>query len=216
LPRKSIAVYLVIFVMFLLSFLLKALSSSLPANYFFNLEILYYVTIICLVFFTVTRFEQEDLKSLGLDFHSPGPKIWLGLVIFAVWSLFTVIPLLFGINKNVLFSFRPSSLSVLLLFTIYDLIFVSFGEELVFRGFLLSRIEQITNSRVIAVIVSSVLFGLWHYPLNMDIVQVFTAIFIGLIFCTIKLKSKSQSITPLIIAHGLNDAFLLWLAFFIR
>lgn len=39
------------------------------------------------------------------------------------------------------------------------------GEELVFRGYLLERLEELSGSAVAAVVLSSALFGLWHLPI---------------------------------------------------
>jgi membrane protease YdiL (CAAX protease family) len=39
------------------------------------------------------------------------------------------------------------------------------GEELVFRGYLIERIEVLTGSSFLAIVSSSLLFGIWHLPL---------------------------------------------------
>ena len=39
------------------------------------------------------------------------------------------------------------------------------GEELAFRGYIIERVEDLTNSTAVAIIASSLLFAVWHLPL---------------------------------------------------
>jgi uncharacterized protein len=46
-----------------------------------------------------------------------------------------------------------------------SIIVAPIAEEMVFRGYLLERLEQLSGRIDVAVAISCVLFGLWHYPL---------------------------------------------------
>jgi hypothetical protein len=86
----------------------------------------------------------------------------------------------------------------------------SFGEEVIYRAFLINRISELANatkySTVIAVILSSVFFGLIHYEWGpMGMVQTgFMGLAMGI--CYIKLKKR---LWILILAHAYMDTVLL-------
>ena len=89
---------------------------------------------------------------------------------------------------------------------------VGFAEEFVFRGYIYKKILNISGKETAAVIVSSVLFGLFHI-FRGSIVQVITTAFIGAFFCLCRAKIKGCTIVSLIIAHGIYDALItVWTA----
>ena len=86
----------------------------------------------------------------------------------------------------------------------------SFGEEVIYRAFLIKRISELgqetKKATIIAVILSSIIFGLVHYEWGpMGIVQTG---FMGLAFgiCYIKLKKR---LWILILAHAYMDTILI-------
>lgn len=86
----------------------------------------------------------------------------------------------------------------------------SFGEEVTYRAFLINRISQLgldeKKGRIIAVILSSIVFGLVHYTWGpMGMVQTgFMGLALGI--CYIKLKKR---LWILILAHGYMDTILM-------
>jgi membrane protease YdiL (CAAX protease family) len=86
----------------------------------------------------------------------------------------------------------------------------SFGEEVIYRAFLINRISELANatkySGVIAVILSSIFFGLIHYEWGpMGMVQTgFMGLAMGI--CYIKLKKR---LWILILAHAYMDTVLM-------
>ena len=86
----------------------------------------------------------------------------------------------------------------------------SFGEEVIYRAFLINRIAELgkesKTATIIAVILSSVIFGLVHFDWGpMGIVQ---TLFMGLVLgiCYIKLKKR---LWILILAHAYMDTLLM-------
>ena len=65
---------------------------------------------------------------------------------------------------------------------------------------------------MLAVVVSSVLFGLWHYPGGQDVLQVIMTAAIGAIYATARLRVRHCSTLATGTAHGLHDLTLLTLA----
>jgi membrane protease YdiL (CAAX protease family) len=86
----------------------------------------------------------------------------------------------------------------------------SFGEEVIYRGFLMNRIMQFggseKQSRIIAVIISALVFGLVHYEWGaMGVVQ---TTFMGLAMAICYLKFN-QRLIILILAHAYMDIILM-------
>ena len=86
----------------------------------------------------------------------------------------------------------------------------SFGEEVIYRAFLINRISELgfepKTGRIIAVILSAIIFGLVHYEWGaMGIVQTgFMGLAIGI--CYIKMKKR---LWILILAHAYMDTILM-------
>jgi membrane protease YdiL (CAAX protease family) len=86
----------------------------------------------------------------------------------------------------------------------------SFGEEVIYRAFLINRISELgqktKKATIIAVILSSIIFGLVHYDWGpMGIVQTgFMGLALGI--CYVKLKKR---LWILILAHAYMDTVLM-------
>lgn len=80
------------------------------------------------------------------------------------------------------------------------------GEELLFRGFLLKRIETMLGrgapAAAAAVVLQAVIFGVAHSYLGMR--GIVTAMLVGLVFGT-WFVLRGRNLLPLIVAHGLID-----------
>jgi membrane protease YdiL (CAAX protease family) len=81
-----------------------------------------------------------------------------------------------------------------------------FVEEILFRGYLLPRLAAVFSSKVWAVILSSVLFGLLHFGYN-SWYHITGAFFIGLVFAVY--YARLGNIKILIICHFLWDFVIL-------
>ena len=70
-----------------------------------------------------------------------------------------------------------------------------------------NKLLEIKNSRWFAIILSSILFGLFH-NFNGSLIQVFITGFIVLVFCIFREKIKDCSLLSLVICHGLYDGLI--------
>ncbi|MEM3437920.1 MAG: CPBP family intramembrane glutamic endopeptidase [Nitrososphaerales archaeon] len=91
-----------------------------------------------------------------------------------------------------------------LAFALYGILITSLTagvcEEIVWRGYLQTRLERIFNGRIlIAITIQAILFGLWH---SISLHTIFTAIF-GFIFGLV--YAKMRRLMPLMISHWLGD-----------
>lgn len=78
--------------------------------------------------------------------------------------------------------------------------------ELLFRGFIYSKIKQIEDSKILSGIVSTLLFLLYFfffskvYLINVNLIFL---LFMSVVFCISKETLEDCSLLSLIIAHGL-------------
>jgi membrane protease YdiL (CAAX protease family) len=83
---------------------------------------------------------------------------------------------------------------------------VGFAEELLDRGFILTRIEQLFNSRKLAVLLSAAFFGIGH--LHGGAVHVWSTFLTGVVYGSVFVLMRR--LWPLVLAHSLID-FVLFL-----
>jgi len=95
------------------------------------------------------------------------------------------------------FSF-PTEGTYLILFLMYACFIGPILEEIIFRGFILKSMQKYGN--LTAIIVSSILFSMFH----LNLVQFVNPVIMGVVLGFIAIKSKS--IVPSIIAHIFNNS----------
>ena len=98
------------------------------------------------------------------------------------------------------------------LYIVLSQLLVAFAEELFFRGYLLEMMKDVARTSERAVIVSALLFGLWHYPISHNIGLVIITFFLGAIYGTLRIlfekTEKEIGIVSLSIAHWLFNVVL--------
>lgn len=98
------------------------------------------------------------------------------------------------------------------LYIVLSQLLVAFAEELFFRGYLLEMMKDVARTSERAVIVSALLFGLWHYPISHNIGLVIITFFLGVIYGTLRTlfekTEKEIGIVSLSIAHWLFNVVL--------
>jgi uncharacterized protein len=108
------------------------------------------------------------------------------------------------------YDYLKDNIGMLILTLIGVYIASSFGEEVIYRAFLINRISEIgqktKKATIIAVILSSIIFGLIHYNWGpMGIVQTgFMGLALGI--CYVKIKKR---LWILILAHAYMDTILM-------
>jgi membrane protease YdiL (CAAX protease family) len=108
------------------------------------------------------------------------------------------------------FSQLPGSITLLAGFLLLAWVSAALGEELVFRGFFLTRLEILfgggLRATATAVAGQALLFGLGHWYLGLRGVS--TAALIGLVYGVVYV-CNGRNLVPLIVAHGLTDSLSL-------
>ena len=169
------------------------------------------------------KLRGESWKDFGLTLKSiswrEGIKVFLlSLLVFVLALAGFIIGSIImanitGIPENANMSgydYLKDNIGMLLLTLGGVYIVSSFGEEVIYRAFLINRISELgqetKKATIIAVILSSIIFGLVHYEWGpMGIVQTgFMGLALGI--CYIKLKKR---LWILILAHAYMDTILM-------
>ena len=156
---------------------------------------------------------KEKLHTFGFTKENIPRQIFIGILIALIMSaILTMLPILLGYKDLV----GSTSYTKAWQFT-YELIYRIFGvalvEELIFRGYIFYKLLEIKNSKGFAIMISSLLFGLFHI-FNGNLLQVLITAVIGFLYCIFREKIKGCRLLSLIIAHGIYDALIaLWLAY---
>lgn len=155
---------------------------------------------------------KEDFGAIGFRKEKIPLQIGIGVLLAFFMSLFlTILPIILGFKDMVGIISYTQTWQFVYQF-IYAILGVALAEELIFRGYIFNKLLEIKSSKRFAIIISSVLFGLFHI-FNGNIIQVFITAFLGFIFCIFKEKIKGCTLLSLIIAHGVYDAMIvLWVS----
>ena len=155
---------------------------------------------------------KDSLKDYGFTKDHLIQQIGIGILIALCLSfLFTVLPHLAGKGDWVNNGHDYEFLWQFLYDFLYYILAIALVEEFIFRGFLLQKLKQITNSSLVAILGSSILFGLFHLASG-NIIQLFTTTILGIILALCKERIKNCTLLSVIIAHGVYDALItVWL-----
>lgn len=104
-----------------------------------------------------------------------------------------------GVTESISDSLFSGSTPIVIVTILYVCLIGPFLEELLFRGFILQKTASV--SPALGIVLSSVMFGMFHG----DMEQVINATIMGLFFGYIALKANS--IWPTIIMHIVNNSF---------
>lgn len=156
--------------------------------------------------------ENEKLSGIGFSKERIPNQILMGILLALPMSaILTVLPILLGFKDMVGSASYTHAWQFAFEF-VYTIMGVAIAEELVFRGYLFYKLLEIKNSRWFAIIVSSVLFGLFHIFSGNPVQVIMTAV-IGFIYCIYREKVRDCTLLSLIIAHGLYDGMIaLWVS----
>ncbi|MHB8050859.1 MAG: CPBP family intramembrane glutamic endopeptidase [Coriobacteriia bacterium] len=178
-------------------------------------ELSFYVIMVgCAV--VANKLNRRSLfDGLGFRARPVGRQVVIGLAVFAVTISFVLVALALAQDRTQVLSFKARTPLVLFYYLIHSLVFVGVGEELLWRGYFFNRAREITGSGAWAVVLSSVLFGLWHYPSGHDILKVIVTAGIGAIYAVVRWKIRDCSTAATGLAHGLHDSTILVLSYFL-
>jgi len=156
--------------------------------------------------FVILKLRGEPSSRIGWTRQDLGKNILWGILIFPLFYFSVGVVLDFftraGLShiEDVPASLSPAGIWEIVLGGVLVLV-VAFAEEIIFRGYLLARFQEITDSTWIGVFLSTLLFALGHaYE---GVAGVMAVSYIGLVFSLLFLWKKSLAIV--IVLHFLTD-----------
>lgn len=169
----------------------------------------YLITAVVIILY-VAKVEKKSISLIGFEKCSVTdfPKgLLLGLCMFAVQQ----IPFLFMGADYSVFAAEPDWGNIIIM-SLYCLFCVGLTEELIFRGFILQKTQELCNQKVIIVAVNCLLFYVFHWPPVRFVFGEFFNITVNtILLCIYFYRSKNKSIVPLMIAHGFYDILAAYL-----
>ena len=165
---------------------------------------------------------HRGLGSLGLHRPAHGWLLTGQMLVFAIaWTLLSLalfIPLAnhtTGQRQDMSdFAELRGNLGMLALLIVLSWTLAAFGEELAFRGYLLTRLTDVLGSTrgavVVAILVSSVLFGLLHT--QQGVVGILLTTLDAIAFAV--LRFRFGTVWAPVLAHGFNNT-IGFIAFFV-
>lgn len=215
---ELVLVFLVAFV------LIKVFVRDDPDHLLYNQAVVWIVNIMMLLMVWLgLRIRGEGWDAFGLVFRRTGLKgalrfFLLSLVVFllaitgfAVGSILmaNIVGIPEGADMGG-YSYLKDNIGMLLLTLTGVYVVSSFGEEVIYRAFLITRITELglneKTGKIVAVVLSAIIFGFAHYSWGpMGIVQTgFMGLALG--FCYVYLKKR---LWVLVFAHAYMDTILM-------
>jgi membrane protease YdiL (CAAX protease family) len=152
--------------------------------------------------------DRLSFSAIWFSRRRIGRQMGWAAILFAVLAgLFVGLPALFGIRvegeRDALWFAIP-----------YQMLFVGFSEEMIFRGFYLDRFIRITGNDTGAIVLSSLMFGAWHAigPLvsgaGVPLAQMGFTTVIGAILAVGKTRGRDCSVLSCALAHGAYNSLI--------
>ncbi len=166
--------------------------------------------VVVVLYFVSTSGQQ--LSSIGLSLHRAGREIAIGIALYLPMFLaLALLAALLGVagatQPHVPEQIKPQTLPDLALATLLVVV-VAFAEEILFRGYLLTRLRAVTRSTVAAIVISCTIFAAGH--VYEGALGVAAAWFMGLVFSVVYLWRRSL-IAPIVL-HFVQDFLALVVA----
>lgn len=208
-PRLLIEIIACFFLMAILGAVYNRIADILNADGLW-VGILTYLSSAAVIVLYVVKIEKKPIAYVGLKklAISDIPKgLLLGVCMFAVQQ----IPLLLMRVDYSVFAKEPDWGNIMIM-SLYCFFCVGLTEELIFRGFILQKSQELSNRKVIIVAINCLLFYAFHWPPVRFVFGEFFNITVNTLFlCIYFYKSKNKSIVPLMIAHGFYDILTAYL-----
>ena len=153
---------------------------------------------------------KESLRDFGFTRKRLLKQTLIGLCIAVIMSAgLTALPILLGV-RHMIGSTNYTQAWQFAFEFIHKIAGVALAEEMIFRGHIFHKLLHIKDNKWFAIIISSILFGLFHIFTGLSI-QILTTAIIGFCYCMCREKIKNCTIFSLIIAHGVYDALIVLL-----
>ena len=222
--NKLVKIGEIILVFFVAMLIIKAFVKTEGDHLIYNQAVVWVANVMMLIMIWLgMKLRGESWQYFGLTFKKIGFKasmkvFLLSLLVFVLAMVGFIIGSIIMANITGIpeeanmsgYDYLRDNLGMLFLTLAGVYVVSSFGEEVIYRAFLINRFKQLglasKTGKIIAVILSAVIFGFAHYSWGpMGIVQTF---FMGLALGGCYLYFKKQ-LWILIFAHAYMDTILM-------
>lgn len=137
--------------------------NEIPNNWSLIINLLPFIFLLGLLFLLVRNLHNRSVLSLTTS----RDKIDFARILFSFGLTVFILIVVFVIsyyhdNSNVLWNFNPAKFSILLIISLLLFPFQIGYEEYLFRGYLMQQIGVIAKNRWFPLLITSVVFGLFH------------------------------------------------------
>lgn len=155
---------------------------------------------------------KENLSDYGITAKNLPKQIAVGILIgLGMGCVLTLLPMALGLKQLVYTDSGFGNTGEALRRLAYFILVIGLVEEFIFRGFLFTRLKEICLSDAVPILLSSALFGVFHFS-GLNFTQVLTTGLIGAFFCLCRERIPGCTLLSLVIAHGLHDWLIRLLA----
>jgi membrane protease YdiL (CAAX protease family) len=162
--------------------------------------------ILFFIIFWILKFRQETFQKIGWTKENLGKHLLFGVILFPPFYFSVSIMLYFFTSLGLshlekIPSFLVPQNGLQIVEGVFMILTVAVVEEIIFRGYLLSRLIEITESIPGGVLISTFIFALGH--VYEGTAGVLTVTYIGIVYSLIFLREKSLTIN--IVLHFFTD-----------
>lgn len=148
---------------------------------------------------------KEKMSDYGITAQNLPKQVGVGILIgLGMGCVLTLLPMALGLKQLIYTGSGFQSVREATERLAYFILVIGLVEEFIFRGFLYTRLKGICLSDAAPILLSSALFGVFHFS-GLNFTQVLTTGLIGAFFCLCRERIPSCTLLSLVIAHGLHD-----------
>lgn len=208
---KIIIVY--VFVL-LVSWLSNNFKSNIHNNWIIIFTCIFEVLLICYI---TLKVDGDPLSSIGLK-HFSIMDVCHGVVLGIVLYFLQTLPPILFMHMAVPQYAVPFDISSFLSRLFFLTLTVGIAEEIIFRGYIFTKLNQLVSSKWSVILISCILFYAVHLTRTLTIngTHIYSTFVTTILFCYYLYSFSKKSIIPLIIAHGLYNTltagygFVIW------
>jgi len=215
LKKSMLAGIFLLFILLLANFSIKLFVPS-PADFWVS-RIYFWVVVTAMVFYALKAEKQKFLLYEEQKYHFGKALLmaFLALIVIIIGTVVLNATLkFFGLSQEL--SQKTKTIYSLFkenyLLLIFTCITAGVTEELLFRGYLQTRIEKIFGNAWVGILISALVFGIMHVSWN-NIFQVVGTFWMGLVLAFFYYKYRNIKI--LILLHIFYDLFSIGIKLFL-
>ena len=130
---------------------------------------------------------NKSLEEYGFHLHKPIIQLFCGIVLYVFMGIFfrfTLSPPPFSeALRNIIAKF--DRINIANFFYIFNMLLNVLTEEILWRGFVLTFLSKKLNN-FFAIFITSVFFGLMHFPVTYSFTQVINTCIISILYCSLR------------------------------